>query len=393
MTSRRCSACNKDFYCNEACEAKRSGPHIFTCTKRPLTSADYLYRNIVQDTIPEEEDVREDFGFNHLTSFADQSKLLGLYQGLYLSDDISVEDVHKWQVEGSLVAEIKRYFYQIPETSRGGYFPWFLKHTDILERPLAKQESTKNLVATFHDQARSYLNIEDQHKEPHELVPDAKKYCYQFLATTLHMAHPNPIEMSWYEFGFSTCYDERQEGQLGGLYQRLLLGDRLYEDVPSNGLLLSLERNKPQPASFREFWHAYESGSLIQLMDSKGLKGMRSGLPLLEGFLSVPPSGPHPSVWSLKQFIAINNPAEFPPDRALQVDYGFGNCLTFEETCILLEIYKRLLQKADPLELHEACLAGVLFEFARKFHQMDERHRRLMRNYYPLPGDNSTPSH
>jgi hypothetical protein len=125
MTSPPCSVCNKDLYCSESCETKRSGPHVFTCTKRPLTSADYLYRNIGQDTIPEEEDVLEDFGFNHLTSFADRSKLLGLYKGLYLSDEIPVEDIHKWQVEGSLVANIKRYFYQILETHRGGYFHGF----------------------------------------------------------------------------------------------------------------------------------------------------------------------------------------------------------------------------------------------------------------------------
>jgi len=55
-----------------------------------------------------------------------------------------------------------------------------------------------------------------------------------------------------------------------------------------------------------------------------------------------------------------------------------------EETCILMELYKRLLMKANPLELHKACLAGKLFEFAGKFDKMDEDHRRLMKNFYPL---------
>jgi hypothetical protein len=369
-------------YCSESCE-KRSGLHLFTCTKRPLTSADYLYRNIGQDTIPEEEDVLEDFGFNNLTSFADRSKLMGLYKGLYLSDEISVEDVHKWQVEGTLVANIKNYFYQIPETCRGGYFPWFLKHTHILDGPLTKEEGEAKLIGTFYDQARSYLNKEDRHKKLNELKPDAKLQCYQFLAATLHMLHPHPIENNWYNFGFCTCCNERQEGQLGGLFQRLLLGNKLFEDVPKTRVL-GLERDRPQTASFTEFWNAYESGSLIQLMDSKGLQEMRREFPFLEGFLSVPPSGPHPSVWSLKQFIAINDPAEFPAIAALEVDYGFINCQTFEETCILMEIYKRLLLKADALELHEACLAGELFEFAQKFDRMDEGHRRLMKNFYPL---------
>jgi hypothetical protein len=384
MTSRKCSICNKDFYCSDYCQDKRSGSHLFTCTKRPLTSADYLFKWLIEDLLPKDEDVLEDFGFNQLTSFADQCKLFGLYRGMCLSEKVTVEDFHKWQVEGSLVANIKEFYYQIPETHRGGYFPWFLKHTHILERRITSKEATENTIATFYDQARSYLDSEDQHKTPQELKPDAKADCYHMLALNLHMAYPHPIEHNWYTFGFCTCRGEHEEGELGGLYQRLLLGDKLFEDVMPKWHFRTLGRCKFQTATFTEFWHSYQSGTLIQLMDSKGLKGFRSGFPFLEEFLSVPPSGPHLSVWDLKQFIAINDPAEHPPIPALQVDYGFMNCRTFEETCILMEIYKRLLQKADPLELHKACLAGKLFVFARRFHTMDEGHRRLMENLYPL---------
>jgi hypothetical protein len=65
-------------------------------------------------------------------------------------------------------------------------------------------------------------------------------------------------------------------------------------------------------------------------------------------------------------------------------DYGFMNCGTLEETCILMEIYKRLLLKAAPVDLHKACLEGKLFEFAQRFHSMDEEHRILMKNSYSL---------
>lgn len=124
-------------------------------------------------------------------------------------------------------------------------------------------------------------------------------------------------------------------------------------------------------------------------MDSTLLrKDFRSDLPFLEAFLSIPfaVGGPYPSVWRLKQFVAIGDPAEHPPIAALQWDYGFGNCQTFEEVCILMEIYKRLLQHrdVDPLELHKACLAGKLFAFAQKYHKMEEDHRRLMKNGYRL---------
>ncbi|OCK75458.1 hypothetical protein K432DRAFT_429412, partial [Lepidopterella palustris CBS 459.81] len=384
MTSRQCSICNRDLYCSEYCQDKRSGLHLFTCSKRPLTSADYLFRYIGQDVLPEDKDVLEDFGFNQLTSFADQCKLLGLYKGLYLSDRITEEDLHKWQVEGTLVANIKEFYYQIPETHRGGYFPWFLKHTHILERRVSSKEATENMIATFYDQARSYLDSESQHKKPQELKPEAKAHCYRMLAGALHMAHPHPIEYNWYTFGFCTCREEQEERRLGGLYQELLIGDKLFENARTNPQYLTLRNRKFQTATFTEFWHSYQSGTLIHLMDSKGLKEFRTDFPFLEEFLSVPPSGPHPSVWDLKQFIAINDPVEYPPIPALLVDYGFMNCQTFEETCILMEIYKRILQKADPLELHKACLAGKLFVFAQMFHAMDEGHKRLMKNVYPL---------
>ena len=119
-------------------------------------------------------------------------------------------------------------------------------------------------------------------------------------------------------------------------------------------------------------------------MDSKGLKDQRMDFPFLEEFLSLPSGGPWPSVWSLKQFVVIADPAGFPPSPAVQVDYGFMNCRTFEENCTLMEIYKRLLGKVNPLALHEACLAGQLFEFAEIYDEMDETHRRLMKNFYPL---------
>jgi hypothetical protein len=120
-------------------------------------------------------------------------------------------------------------------------------------------------------------------------------------------------------------------------------------------------------------------------MDSKGLREMRSRLPFLEEFLSVPPNGPHLSVWHLKQFLEVNDPVAYRPILAVSVDYGFVNCQTFEETCILIEIYQQVLLKSgNPLALHQACVAGELFEIASCFVQMEERWRPLMRNCYPL---------
>lgn len=384
MTSRKCSVCNKDAFCSKSCEEKMPGNHVFTCARRPLTSADYLCRSIIQNEIPEDEDVLNDFGFQNFTSFADKGNLLGLYKGLYVALEVSPEDIHKWQVEGSLVANIKRVFYGIPEAYRGGYFPWFLDHTHIFDKPVSKEEATKRMIASFFDRARLHLDPGDRLKKPNELQPEAKSDCYRFLATICNGSHPHPIEPGWYTFGFCTCLDEMEEAQLGGLYAALLLGDGMFEHTGVSQINGRYKSPGFETATFSEFWQAYQAGKLIPLMDSKGFKQKRLRFPFLEEFLSVPSSGPHLSVWSLKQVIAVDDPAKFPPSLAVGVDYGFRNCQNFEDICVMIEIYKRLLLKASPLDLHKACIAGKLFEFAQKFNKMDEIHRRLLRNFYPL---------
>lgn len=219
--------------------------------------------------------------------------------------------------------------------------------------------------------------------DPKYFKPAAKRQAYVLLAECLHSAHPGPTEENWANFGFCTCRNRYEENNLGGLYAKLLLGDKVYEDIRKYTLNF-LVNKKLRAASFKEFWLAYERGSLIQLMDSCGLQRDRQELPWLEAYLSVPPLGPQTSVWSLRQFVEIDDPSTYPPIPAVGVDYGFMNCKTFEETCILMQIYKRLPSKANPLDLHQACLRGHLFEFAGLFHKMDESHRGLMKNFYPL---------
>ncbi|KAF2681846.1 hypothetical protein K458DRAFT_371081 [Lentithecium fluviatile CBS 122367] len=379
-TTRRCTSCNKGFFCSESCQEKRSGSHLFTCSKRPLTSADYLWKSLAEDLMPQEEDVLEDFGFNNVLSGGDRSYLLGLYKGLYLSDEFQAEDIHEWRVGGILADKIKEFYYDIPEYSRGQYFPWFLQNLHVLERPMTKDEAQEKLIATFYDKARPYLDIEDRNKTAGELEPEAKAASYNLLAEMLLRITPNPMEKTWYTFGFVTCHGNREESELLGLYQLLLTesdGSFFYKFHNSR-------RGDFQPATFTQFWKAYEAGTLIQLMDSKGLKELRSRLPFLEDFLSVPPAGSRPSVWDLKQFIEVSEPMDYPPIPPVCVDYGFINCRTFEETCTLMEIYGSVLKTANPLELHQACVAGDLFRFASGHVRMEERWRPLMRNFYPL---------
>ena len=275
--------------------------------------------------MPEDDDVLKYFGFNNVLPAGDMSKLLGVYRGLYLSDKFSSEDIHEWRIGGILVDKIKEFYSNIPENFRRQYFPWLLKNLYVLERPMTKDEAQQKLIATFHDKARPYLDIEDRNKTASDLKPEAKRSCYNLLAGILLRFTPNPIEMNWYSFGFVTCRGQREESMLVALYQLLLTesdGGFFYESHDRR-------RGVIQPATFTEFWKAYEAGTLVQLMDSKGLKEQRSWLPFLEGFLSVPLAGPRPPVWDLKQFLEISDPMDHPPFPSVNLDYRFINCHTF----------------------------------------------------------------
>lgn len=355
---------------------------MFTCSKRSLTSADYLWRSLGEDLMPEEEEVLQDFGFNNVPYDESRSLLLGVYQGLYLFSDFSAEDIHAWRIAGILVDKIKEFYYSIPVHSRGEYFPWFLNHCHLLlDRPMTKTEAEERMIETFYDKARPYLDIEDRNKAFRDLEPEEKKLSFHLLAGILHRGTPHPTETNWYSFGFVTCHSQNEESTLLDLFQLLLT-----ESDGSFFYRFHNDRRKGdvQPVTFTQFWTAYQAGTLIQLMDSKGLRNLRSWLPFLEEFLSVPPGGARPSVWDLKQHLEINDPMEHEPVPSVYLDYGFMNCESFEEICVLMEIYRKVLASASPLELHQACIAGDLSRFASRFVRMKEEWRSLMRNPYPL---------
>ena len=202
----------------------------------------------------EDDDVLKDFGFNNVLSAGDMSNLLGVYRGLYLSDKFSSEDVHEWRIGGILADKIKEFYSKIPERFRGQYFPWLLENLYVLKRPVTKDEAQQKSIATFHDKARPYLDIEDRNKTARDLKPEAKGSCYDLLAGILLRFSPNPIQEDWYSFGFVTCRGQREESMLVDLYQLLLTesdGSFFYE-------FHNRRRGAIQPATFTQFWKAYE---------------------------------------------------------------------------------------------------------------------------------------
>ncbi|KAF8543179.1 hypothetical protein BDD12DRAFT_874962 [Trichophaea hybrida] len=367
LTSRRCSLCGTDWFCSEFCESQQSHRHKFKCRGRQITTADYLFIDMQNDLLPDAEDVCHDFGFTSLDSFVDKTKLFGLYQGLVIHS-VSSEQLHKWQSEKSLEANIIAVYTAVPENCRGSYFPWFMKN----KHKIQFGEPEPDFEEWFRE-ARSLLEPSDRNKDINSLQPNAKRECLHFYSVILHHSHPRPEQDMFFDFGFCTCAGERDEAMLGVLYELLMVGERF--------LPKSYQHTFPKRkfCTFKEFWKAYEAGTMVSLMDAYGLRRERSHFPQLELFMGRQRGCHEWSVWYLNQFL-MSESVKVPP-TAVWMDYGFRNCKFPDEEMMLKEIYKKLLweKRVDMVELHRAASAERIFDFAGKhIVPLDSRFKRLM---------------
>lgn len=102
----------------------------------------------------------------------------------------------------------------IPESFRGGYYPWFLRNRHTLEgdhQVVRDTDDPEKYLQERYNEARAYLDPSDQAKALEDLSPFAKQYCFSFLALLLDCKHPPPqmprLDL-WYDFGFVVCSDE-----------------------------------------------------------------------------------------------------------------------------------------------------------------------------------------
>jgi hypothetical protein len=197
-----------------------------------------------------------------------------------------------------------------------------------------------------------------------DLQPSSKLDSYIAYSSSLHGAQPHPVLVStgldiWYELGFCVSRDDHDERGLSGIYNTLIGGNKRPVDY-SRSLGVKYKGPPPIPTcTFEEFWHAYDSGKFIQLMDRYGLRRRRLEYKHLSTFLSTPLGSSRPSVWRLRYLLALDNTFQFPAQMAEAArHYGLTSHTAAKERIILIEIYRRILSAGDPLDLHNARRKG-----------------------------------
>ncbi|KPM42451.1 hypothetical protein AK830_g4100 [Neonectria ditissima] len=385
-TGRCCAHCNLDWFCSQKCQDQMSLHHLTKCSARSITSADILYSDALYDRIPEDEQAREHFGFSRCRDRREESHLFGLYRGFLIYRDIGPIQLNEWRQKGTLVSKIIEIFSEIPEQSRGSYYPWFLRNQHVLDHatPPLHPVGENNPLQQALNAARSYLEPEDCDKEFHQLEPPAKRYCFIFYAISLDSAHPNPnwVELDlWYDFGFALCTNRYEEDDLGRIYNKLVSGNKYFKDYDQSLGVGCRDMPDSPTCSFGEFWRAWQDGSLAKLFDKYGLGDeideYPSGLEYktwvrhLRGFISFPVEqhALRPSVWRLKHLLALEDVrplTSFPKIEAAVRDYGFTPQLDARTKIALRQFYRQLLKEHDPLEVHEAKNRGELLEYAER---------------------------
>ncbi|CAE6456668.1 unnamed protein product [Rhizoctonia solani] len=366
-----CSGCHKAWYCGPSCQKADWKIHRLYCLHpSKLTSADRLDRAVTADTLPNEKDIQvlREYGFARAQVPISQNYLCGLFRGMLTLGGVDPREVHKQRLAGTLINYIKDFYEKIPVHARGGYYPWFLKNQHLLDPPKFIDMSPSILNDSSVQQTWQFTGGLASDSISHiksriQGWPKEKQQAFRFTQMLLHTGFQlSPDLPEWVYFGICGCKSRTEEAELWDSYIKLV------KAVP-----------------FERFYTAYKSSSLPTLFSA-------NGLPITNPFvLDVLGGTPHvnKSVWDLKQF-AVGDYGKLIP--SVTVDYGFMNCgdLGSQETenviYSLRQVYNRILTapNANPLKLHEACLQGKLFQYARRVAQVDIKFAPLMKNIYPL---------
>ena len=359
----RCSRCKVTYYCDRLCQKKDYPVHVLSC---PLRTADTLVRNAFDDLMPTKMAVLYEYGFTNCKNIQERTMLLGVYIGLIRLMSCSASQLHSWWENGELVLNIKKTYEDQDPKHTSEYYRWFLKNQHLLQdlRKYEGEKTDKLLADKYNAKIKSYLSERDQ-TIPVKSLPESKQRVVEFYLPVLLRSIPRVEQQNWIDFGFCTCkfgrdyFGEDEEVRLGKLYQELII---------------------QKGCKIDEFNDAYVSGSVLDLLKNKcgncsWLTENRIGV---HGY-----SQPVKSVYYLKQYVLSES---VDLKSSVKVDYGFENCRTENEIRKLKNMYRKLIKASqfDPRDLHNACMAGKIFDYVSSILPNEVLNANLLKNPYPL---------
>jgi hypothetical protein len=370
----RCPYCDRSWYCSPKC-ARKSLDHRFRCSGQAITTADYLQKAVLENEIPEDPETLEDYGFNRCGTWNEKSHLMGVYIGLmkYSVPEICSDEIDAWRRSGRLFENIIKTFNKMPEGCWGEYFPWLLLNKRTLTGgPEEKPTRYGNVFITAVEDAASLLSPKDPTKYISEIKPIEKRDLFFMFALARSSMRPHPATTYhldlWYWFGFCTSSDEYEESRIGSLYTRLLGENKFTVDYNASLGISSSHVPNLLTASFEEFWMAYQSGKIVQLMRKYGLEHELQRCRYLDLFLSITPGEPHPRIWRLYHYLAFPTISLDIPPAAMKgaEHFGFSSGLNARMKIELPRFYKELLAQGHPLEMEQARNQNRLLSYAQE---------------------------
>ncbi|KAL3452038.1 hypothetical protein BJX65DRAFT_303752 [Aspergillus insuetus] len=338
-----------------------------------------------ENRVPDDPQTLDDYGFSRCEMWNQRSHLLGLYTGLLNVLQVSPRTLDKWRRDRSLVKNIIARFERLPPDNRGAYFPWFLKHTELLDHKLPLKNTGQLDFLECIKEARTCLAPADRELHFDDMQPVTKRKAFLAFACFLRPALPHPSWIAegtdqdiWYDLGFGVCRDEDEENALVKVYGVLVGGHKSRVDY-YRSLGIAADRGpRPSPAAglfhtrgFEDFHLAYESGTLVKLMDSQGLRESRSKFRHLETFLGAPSILTRPSVWRLRQLLILQHMNIAMPNhdglREAASHYRLGHSwsINAKSRLSLADLYDKIWRRGDPMDLHNARLQGTVLDYAK----------------------------
>lgn len=356
-----CAGCKNAWYCSRECQKGDWKWHVFRC-KTKIRSSRHLIKACFDDTVPNDPQAMEDFGFNRAGPRC-WSLVLGVYIGLNRLHDHALDPLilEQWLKSGTLAQHIEENFEKLPVQSRGGYYPWFQENRWIFDG--SPGPGGRKLTADQEKEMDRKLweFLGTQRKAQSESWSQPQTICAAFFRLILSDLYPSPLDAPevYIHFGFCTAKGRQQEAVVGRLYTALL-----------------------QKCTFEEFCAAYAASELFELFQDRGIitDHVRRTLPRhFEHVVTFPWGTEDEPVWNLKQWLFAGGKG-MPMVSSADVVYAFGNCRSPKERDTLAEVYRTAFKHKDfdELELHQHSIQRSLHTYLPKFHYLTKKEREKL---------------